>query len=148
MKNNLGKEYMLIKCPHCQKFNRLPLDKLNDGPICGSCKSSLLLSPIDADEASFHEMLNSSRLPIITDFWAPWCGPCKMFTPTFQLSAAKFGEKILHVKVDTEANSSIAQQYNIRSIPTLAIFKNTAEIERISGALPPAQLTELISRFI
>ena len=139
---------MLIKCPHCQKFNRLPLDRLSESPICGSCKSSLLLSPIDADEASFHEILKSCKLPIIIDFWAPWCGPCKMFTPTFQLSAAKFGEKILHVKVDTEANSSIAQQYNIKSIPTLAIFKNSTEIERVSGALPLAQLEVLISRFI
>jgi thioredoxin 2 len=139
---------MLIKCPHCQKFNRIPVERLSESPICGSCKSSLLVSPIDADEASFHEILKSCTLPIIVDFWAPWCGPCKIFAPTFKLSAAKFGEKILYVKIDTEANSSIAQQYNIRSIPTLAVFKNATEIERISGALPPAQLAELIARFI
>jgi len=137
---------MLIKCPQCQKFNRLPLERLNDKPVCGVCKASLALSPIEADQASFQEILKTSKLPVIVDFWAPWCGPCKIFAPTFQASAAKHGEQILHLKLDTEANPAIGQQYNIRSIPTLAIFKNGAEIERISGALPPAQLEQLISK--
>ena len=137
---------MLIKCPQCQKFNRLPLERLNDKPVCGVCKASLALSPIEADQASFQEIVKTSKLPVIVDFWAPWCGPCKMFAPTFQASAAKHGEQILHLKLDTEANPAIGQQYNIRSIPTLAIFKNGTEIERISGALPPAQLEQLISK--
>jgi thioredoxin 2 len=139
---------MIIKCPHCQKFNRLSVERIDKKPICGSCKSQLLLGPIDSDEDSFQEILKFSKLPIIVDFWAPWCGPCKMFTPTFKASASHLGEKILHVKVDTESNQRISQQYNIRSIPTLAIFKNGVEIERISGALPPQQLEQLISNFI
>jgi thioredoxin 2 len=139
---------MLIKCPSCHKFNRLPLDRINHKPICGSCKSNLLLGPIDADQASFREVLTQSKLPIIVDFWAPWCGPCKMFAPTFEVSAKKHGEKILHIKIDTEANPLIGQQFNIRSIPTLAIFKNGAEVERISGALPPAQLEQLVTKAI
>ncbi|QWD69358.1 MULTISPECIES: thioredoxin TrxC [unclassified Polynucleobacter] len=137
---------MLIKCPNCQKFNRLPLERINEKPICGACKSSLALGAIEADQASLKEILTQSKLPVIVDFWAPWCGPCKMFAPTFQASAAKYGEQILHVKLDTEANPAISQQYNIRSIPTLAIFKNGSEVERISGALPPSQLEQVISR--
>jgi thioredoxin 2 len=138
---------MLIKCPNCEKLNRLPLDRINQSPICGVCKSGLLLGPIETDQVSFKEIINQNELPVIVDFWAPWCGPCKMFAPTFQASAAKYGEKVLHVKLDTEANPAIGQQYNIRSIPTLAIFNNGAEVERISGALPPAQLEQFISRF-
>lgn len=138
---------MLIRCSSCNKLNRLPPSRIDEKPICGTCKSSLLLGTIDADQTNFQEILTSTKLPIIVDFWAPWCGPCKMFAPTFQASAAKYGEEILHVKVDTEANPAIGQQYNIRSIPTLAIFKNGSEIERIFGALFPAELDQLIARF-
>ena len=138
---------MIIKCPNCQKLNRLPPNRMEEKPICGTCKSSLLLGSIEVDEISLKEIINESKLPVIVDFWAPWCGPCKMFAPTFQDSAIQYGEKILHLKLDTEANPAISQQFNIQSIPTLIIFKNGSEVERIFGALSPAELNQLISRF-
>ena len=138
---------MIIKCPNCQKLNRLPPNRMEEKPICGTCKSSLLLGSIEVDEISLKEIINESKLTVIVDFWAPWCGPCKMFVPTFQDSAIQYGEKILHLKLDTEANPAISQQYNIQSIPTLIIFKNGSEVERIFGALSPAELNQLISRF-
>lgn len=138
---------MLIQCPNCNKLNRLPPSRIDEKPICGACKSSLLLGLVDADQTSFHEILKSTTLPIIVDFWAPWCGPCKMFAPTFQASAAKYGEQMLHVKLDTEANPTIGEQYNIRSIPTLAIFKNGSEVERFFGALSPAELDQFVSLY-
>lgn len=139
---------MLIKCSNCQKFNRLPLERINEKPICGSCKTSLLLGPIDADQASFKEILKESKLPVIVDFWAPWCGPCKMFAPNFQGSAAKYGEQVLHLKLDTEANPSIGQEFSIRSIPTLVGFKNGVEISRVSGALSPIQLEQFVNNLL
>lgn len=137
---------MIIHCPHCQKGNRVPAEKLNQTPICGACKKELLSLPINATAANFGELIAQTTLPVIVDFWAPWCGPCKMFAPTFQASAAANANKVLFVKVDTESEQMLGAQFNIRSIPTLAGFKNGAEVHRVSGALPPAQLEQFVKQ--
>ena len=139
---------MILACPYCNKGNRIPIEKISLGPTCGACKKELLSIPISPNEAAFKELIAHSRLPIVVDFWAPWCGPCKMFAPTFQASAIAYANQVIHIKIDTEQYPAIGSQFHIRSIPTLAFFKGGKEIERVSGALPPAQLNQYIMRMI
>ncbi|MDO9052080.1 MAG: thioredoxin TrxC [Methylotenera sp.] len=139
---------MQIKCPHCNKENRFPIDKLGAIPKCGVCHQGLISAPLVLNQANIDELLAQKLLPVLIDFWAPWCGPCKMFAPTFKASAAKFADKIVYAKVDTEAEQLLGAKYNIRSIPTLAYFWQGKELGRVSGALPPAELDQLASQLI
>ena len=139
---------MIIHCPHCNKGNRVPAEKLNQTPICGACQQELLSLPINATAANFSELVTQSTIPVVVDFWAPWCGPCKMFSPTFQASASTNANQVLFVKVNTEAEQVLGSQWNIRSIPTLAGFKGGKEVHRVSGALPPAQLEQFVKQLI
>ena len=136
---------MILSCPHCHKKNRLSADRLGDSPTCGACGKALVAGPIDIDTESFNEVLQLCPLPIVVDFWAGWCGPCRMFAPTFEASAKQHVNKVLHLKVDTEAQQSLAAHVGIRSIPTLMGFMSGKEVQRISGALPAAQLNQFIS---
>lgn len=135
---------MEIVCPHCGQRNRLPAERLAQGPVCGKCREALLSAPVNAGPELLAALIAQDSLPVLVDFWAPWCGPCVGFAPTFKAAAAKYGGRVVFAKLDTEAHQAVGAQHNIRSIPTLASFRKGRELGRISGALPPAQLEQLV----
>ncbi len=139
---------MQISCPHCHKQNRFPIDRLTQDPICGACKNSLLSLPIELNQANFAEMIDQSDLAVLVDFWAPWCGPCTQFAPTFTAAAQKFANQLIFAKVNTELEQQLGSQFQIRSIPTLAVFKGRKELDRLSGALRPAELEQYINTIL
>jgi thioredoxin 2 len=139
---------MQISCPHCHKQNRFPIDRIAQDPICGACQKSLLSAPIELNQTNFAEMSSQSELPVLVDFWAPWCGPCTQFAPTFSAAAQKFANQVVFAKVNTEAEQQLGAQFQIRSIPTLAVFKDSKELDRLSGALRPPELEQYINTIL
>lgn len=140
---------MNIVCPYCNTVNNLPKQDSYKKANCGNCKKSLLEGKVANLEAyTFDEFVVNNEIPVIVDFWAPWCGPCKAFAPTFANVAKKFPLKAAFAKLNTEEERYHASQYGIRSIPTLIVFKDGIEVDRISGALGAAQLEQLVRKYI
>ncbi len=138
-----------VVCPHCLKVNRIPKEDSYAKANCGNCKNSLLDSkPVEVDSAKFNTFIANSDLPVVVDFWAPWCGPCRMMAPAFEEAARSLPLKAQFLKVNTEANPQLGGQFGIRSIPTMVLFKGGKEVDRVSGALSADQIKQWVSRYI
>jgi thioredoxin 2 len=140
----------LAICPSCEALNRVPLARAEQAqPVCGRCKTELPLHDgiQEVNGSSLGVLIKKSSRPVVVDFWAPWCGPCRAFAPTYQQAARELAGKMVLAKLNTEAHPIAGDTYQIRGIPTLAVFVNGVEVDRRSGAMPLPSLRAYLRQF-
>jgi thioredoxin 2 len=136
----VANEALHLACPNCGSVNRVPAARLDDQPVCGTCQTELMARrPFALGDAQFERFIAKTELPVLVDFWAEWCGPCKMMAPQFERAAAQVPH-VRFAKVDTDANPKASVANRIRSIPTLVLYRGGAEVARMSGAMGAADL--------
>ena len=131
----------LVACPHCNAINRVPMSRLAESPNCGKCAGALFDGhPLALDAVGFHAHAERADLPLLVDFWAPWCGPCLAMAPQFEAAAAQLEPAMRLAKVDTEAQPALGGRVGIRSIPTVVLFQHGRELARQAGAMGAADI--------
>ena len=134
-----------VVCPACQAVNRLPEARLEEAPKCGKCGAAMFSGkPAELTDASFQKHIGRNDIPVVVDFWAPWCGPCKMMAPQFEQAAGELEPGVRFAKLNTDEAQATAAQYNIRSIPTMALFRNGQEVARQPGAMGAADIVRWV----
>lgn len=138
-----------VVCPHCQAINRIPAARLADRPGCGQCHRPLFDGhPVELTGDSFDRHVGRNDIPVLVDFWAPWCGPCRTMAPWFAEAAGLLEPNVRLAKLDTEAEQAIGARFGIRSIPTLALFKGGREIARQAGAMGAQDIVRWVRQHV
>lgn len=139
------KDAVHVVCPQCEAVNRVDGNRMGQGPKCGRCSATLFSGrPVSVTASAFEKHVSRSHVPVVVDFWAPWCGPCRMMAPAFESAARYLEPHVRFLKVNTEEERALASRYAIRSIPTVVIFRRGRELARRSGAMDASELERWI----